>query len=260
MEFSAEAVRRHLPAGHKPPVYYYEELGSTNIEARRLAREGAPHGTAVLAERQTAGRGRLGRSFFSPGGAGVYLSMVLRPGLSAADTALVTPAAAVATARAISRAAGVEVGVKWVNDLYYAGKKLCGILAEAPLGADGRPEFVVIGIGVNVLDASFPPELSGVATSLEAAGAGETDRAALAAAIIAEMLALCGGLGERTFLAEYRARSCVLDRTVTLVRGEERREAYAVGIDDDARLLVRMPDGSSEAIGAGEISLRGDFA
>ncbi|WP_418709880.1 biotin--[acetyl-CoA-carboxylase] ligase, partial [Anaerotruncus massiliensis (ex Liu et al. 2021)] len=71
MEFSAEAVRRHLPAGHKPPVYYYEELGSTNTEARRLAREGAPHGTAVLAERQTAGRGRLGRSFFSPGGAGV---------------------------------------------------------------------------------------------------------------------------------------------------------------------------------------------
>lgn len=95
--------------------------------------------------------------------------------------------AAVATARAISRAAGVEVGVKWVNDLYYAGKKLCGILAEAPLGADGRPEFVVIGIGVNVLDASFPPELSGVATSLEAAGAGEADRAALAAAVIAEM-------------------------------------------------------------------------
>ncbi len=260
MEFSAEAVRRCLPAGHTPPVSYYEELGSTNIEARRLAREGAPHGTAVIAERQTAGRGRLGRSFFSPGGAGVYLSMVLRPGLSAADTALVTPAAAVATARAISRAAGVEVGVKWVNDLYYAGKKLCGILAEAPLGADGRPEFVVIGIGVNVLDASFPPALSGVATSLESAGARGTDRAALAAAIITEMLALCGELGERTFLEEYRARSCVLDRPVMLVRGEERREAYAVGIDDEARLLVRLSGGKMETIGAGEISLRGDFA
>lgn len=114
----------------------------------------------------------------------------------------------------------------------------------------------MIGIGVNVLDASFPPELSGVATSLEAAGSGgEPTRAALAAAIIAEMLALCGGLGERTFLAEYRARSCVLDRTVTLVRGEERREAYAVGIDDDARLL-----GPDARRGAARRSARGRSA
>lgn len=259
MEYSAEAIRRLLPAGHTAPVCYYDELDSTNIAARRLAQEGAPHGTTVVADRQTAGRGRLGRSFFSPGGAGVYLSMVLRPGLSAADTALVTPAAAVATTRAILRAAGVPVGIKWVNDLYYAGKKLCGILAEAPFGTDGKPEFVVIGIGVNVLDASFPPEVSDVATSLEAAGAGETGRAALAAAIIEEMLALCDGLAGRSFLAEYRAHSCVLDRPVTLVRGEERRKAFAVGIDDDARLLVRFPDGSAGAIGAGEISLRGDF-
>ena len=258
MEFSAEAVRRHLPAGHKPPVYYYEELGSTNIEARRLAREGAPHGTAVLAERQTAGRGRLGRSFFSPGGAGVYLSMVLRPGLSAADTALVTPAAAVATARAISRTAGVEVGVKWVNDLYYAGKKLCGILAEAPLGADGRPEFVVIGIGVNVLDASFPPELSGVATSLEAAGAGEADRAALAAAFLNAFWPLYRAGPRSGYLDEYRRRQALAGQRVLVTpRRGTPRAAQVQGIDDECKLVVRF-DGESRpaALNSGEVSVR----
>ena len=144
--FCAEAVGEY-----DAPIYLYDKLESSNRTAKTLALEGAPHGTMVLTSQQTAGRGRLGRRFESPAGKGIYLSLVLRPGLPMTEAQAVTVSAAVAVCRAVKRLCGLDLGIKWVNDLYYNGKKVCGILTEA--GADiesGQLEWLVVGIGLNL--------------------------------------------------------------------------------------------------------------
>ena len=156
--FCAEAVGEY-----DAPIYLYDKLESSNRTAKTLALEGAPHGTMVLTSQQTAGRGRLGRRFESPAGKGIYLSLVLRPGLPMTEAQAVTVSAAVAVCRAVKRLCGLDLGIKWVNDLYYNGKKVCGILTEA--GADiesGQLEWLVVGIGLNLTTtpADWPEELA----------------------------------------------------------------------------------------------------
>ena len=144
--FCAEAVGPY-PA----PIHIYDTLQSSNLTAKQLALGGAPHGTLVLTAHQKAGRGRLGRRFESPAGKGVYLSLILRPALSAADAQSATISAAVAVARAVKALCGLELGIKWVNDLYYQGRKVCGILTEAGTDMEcGQLEWLVVGIGLNL--------------------------------------------------------------------------------------------------------------
>ena len=218
---------------------FLEETDSTNRVAKELARQGAPHGTAVLAERQTAGRGRLGRSFFSPEG-GLYLSVILYPQCPPEDRALMTPMAAVAVCRALEQVCGISPGIKWVNDLYLGGKKLCGILCE------GCGDAVIVGIGLNLYtpEGGFPAEIP--ATALDV----PVGRRALAEAIRQQLLQP----GE--FLAEYRERCLLLGKTVTVhpVAGEP-YAARAVEIDDRCRLVVESCRGR-EALDSGEVSVR----
>ena len=162
--FCAEAVGEY-----NAPIYLYDKLESSNRTAKTLALEGTPHGTMVLTSQQTAGRGRLGRRFESPAGKGIYLSLVLRPGLPMTEAQAVTVSAAVAVCRAVKRLCGLDLGIKWVNDLYYNGKKVCGILTEA--GADiesGQLEWLVVGIGLNLTSRpeDWPEELRPIAGSL----------------------------------------------------------------------------------------------
>ena len=240
-----EAAGRFTTGPWGAPLYCYESLGSTNDEAKRLARAGAPHGTAVTARRQTAGKGRLGRSFYSPADAGMYVSVVLRPQMAAA--------------RAIERVSGVEVKIKWVNDLYFTGKKLCGILSEASLSADGRPEFIIVGIGVNLTRESFPPQLQEITTSILESGGRPVTPQVLLEETVRELLGVCGQLEERSFLSEYRARSCVIGKQVRLVGGGNDCMVYALGIDDNAHLVVQSPKGECFTVGSGEISIKGDW-
>ena len=171
--FCAEAVGPY-PA----PIHIYDTLQSSNLTAKQLALGGAPHGTLVLTAHQQAGRGRLGRRFESPAGKGVYLSLILRPTLSAADAQSATISAAVAVARAVKALCGLELGIKWVNDLYYQGRKVCGILTEAGTDMEsGQLEWLVVGIGLNLTTspADWPEELARTAGSLyTAAASGET--------------------------------------------------------------------------------------
>ena len=156
--FCAEAVGPY-PA----PIHIYDTLQSSNLTAKQLALGGAPHGTLVLTAHQQAGRGRLGRRFESPAGKGVYLSLILRPALSAADAQSATISAAVAVARAVKALCGLELGIKWVNDLYYQGRKVCGILTEAGTDMEsGQLEWLVVGIGLNLITspADWPEELA----------------------------------------------------------------------------------------------------
>lgn len=162
--FCADAVGEY-PA----PVYVHERLDSSNQTAKRLALAGAPHGTLVLAGQQSAGRGRMGRRFESPAGKGIYLSLVLRVPVPASEALGVTVGAAVAVARAVQKLCGIELGIKWVNDLYYQGKKVCGILTEAGTSVEsGLLEWLVVGIGLNLTTtpADWPEELARTAGSL----------------------------------------------------------------------------------------------
>ena len=244
-------------AGDYPaPIHLYDRLESSNQTAKRLALSGAPHGTLVLTNQQSAGRGRMGRKFESPAGQGIYLSLLLRADIPAADAQTVTVSAAVAVCRAVKALCGLELSIKWVNDLYYHGKKVCGILTEA--GADlesGRLEWLVVGIGLNFTTPpeAFPAELRRLAGSLFPGGPAPVSRVALAAAIARELLTLCPAFD---CLEEYRARCFVPGHWVTVCTDRETYAALALSIDDTGRLVVRRENGREEALQHGEVSIR----
>lgn len=227
-------------------------LPSTNTTARALAQDGAPEGTVVVATAQTAGRGTRSRSFFSPQG-GVYMSIILRP--READGCLITSCAAVAVARAIERLCPLGVQVKWVNDLYVGGRKLCGILTEAGFTPNNSIDFVVLGIGVNVAAVDFPPDIADIATSLGNEGCA-VDRNALIAAILEEWETAYATISSGDFLAESRTRSCVLGRRITVIRGNEQFVAVATGIDERGHLTVQKDSGETVTLHSGEVSIR----
>ena len=235
----------------------HPELDSTNNRAKHLAALGAPHGTLVVADSQTAGRGRFSRQFYSPPHSGIYMSLILRPSLPAERAVMITSMAAVATARAIESVANVEVGIKWVNDLYVNRRKCCGILCEASMDFEsGRLEYVVVGIGVNVARMQFPDELKDVATSVKNECDIPFSRNRLIAEIANQVAALYPDLSSGEFMAESRRRSVVIGREITVLGGAEPYAATAADIDDQGRLVVRTADGRTETLNSGEISVR----
>ena len=246
-------LRPALGAGLPAPVLL-EETDSTNRVARELAARGAPHGTLVAADRQTAGRGRRGRTFFSPEG-GIYMSLLLRPTLAPEELTLLTPMAAVAVSRTVDALCRVSTGIKWVNDILLDGKKLCGILTErCPDGA------VVVGIGLNhrTPPGGFPRELEPIACALfpweEEA---EVSAEALCGGIVQEIIGLTDTVCHRAFLAEYREKSAILGREITVfpLQGEP-FPALAEEIDDNGRLIVRTAAGARRVLSSGEVSVR----
>ena len=249
--FCTEAVGEY-PA----PIHLYETLDSSNQTAKQLALAGAPHGTLVLAGQQSAGRGRMGRRFESPAGKGVYLSLVLRVPVPASEALGVTIGASVAVARAVRALCGLELSIKWVNDLYYQGKKVCGILTEAGSSVEsGFLDWLVVGIGLNLTTApeDWPDELARTAGSLFPGGPAPVSRAALAGAIARELLALCPAFD---CLDEYRARCFVPGHWVTVCTAAETYAARALVIDDRGALLVEREGGRRVALQHGEVSIR----
>lgn len=238
-----------------------ETVDSTNTEVKRRAAAGAAEGLAVLAEGQTAGRGRRGRSFQSLSGKGLYLSVLLRPAVSLAELSQLTAWTAVAVCRGIQSCCGAEPQIKWTNDILLNGKKLCGVLTELELEAESAaPSHVVVGLGVNVSQtaADFGPELADIATSLELEGFS-VRRAELAGRILAALDDLYAAFpaGKADYLSDYRARCVTTGREVLLLRGDAQVPAFAEAVDDDFGLVVRCPDGRRETVTSGEVSVRG---
>lgn len=235
-------------------------LPSTNSAVRALAVGGEREGKVIIACSQTEGRGRLDRRFFSPGTTGLYMSILLRPSIPAADSALITTAAAVSAARAIERLSRKTAQIKWVNDVFLDGKKVCGILTEAGISLESSTlDYAVLGIGINLLPPAggFPQELSSVATSVfdDRKPRGNI-RGRLAAEVLNNFMEYYKELCERTFLPEYKKRLFVLGKRVTVLRGEEQREAVPLDINEHCHLLVRYDDGTEEYLTGGEISIR----
>lgn len=230
-------------------------IGSTNMVLRTMAREGAPEGTVLVAEQQTAGRGRMGRAFFSPSGSGLYFSVLLRPSL-AVDALKITVAAGVAVARAVKEVCNIELKIKWVNDLYLADKKVCGILAEGALNPTGGLEWCVLGIGINVFSpqAGFG-DLQNIAGALLTGEPNDALRGQLAAAVLDRFFELYQNMDEPALLREYRERSYLQGKTVTAVQGKKRVRGTVVGIGDGAELLLQTVSGEQLAFSSGEVQL-----
>ncbi len=238
----------------------HAEAGSTNDLAMAAGAAGVPDGHCVLADRQSAGRGRLSRRWESPGGLGLYVSIVLRPPVPVAQAPFLTVVAGVAVCDALSETAAVSPGLKWPNDVLLDGRKVAGILSE--LAASGSAiRHVVVGIGINLNHRSedFPEELQPLAGSLFLATGRPFPRDAVAAALFNhfDRLYALFCAGERRVLVEAaRQRSVVLGRRVALIDGKERWEGHAVDLDEDGALLVRDAAGVVRCVHAGDVSLR----
>lgn len=250
-----------LPAGYDPALLQvFQETGSTNTAVRRLAAEGAPEGTCVVASRQTGGKGRRGRSFFSPEG-GVYLSLTLRPQLTAEQSAQVTTAAAVQVCRTIEELCGFHPAIKWVNDLMMDGKKICGILTEASVNLEtGAPDYLVLGVGVNLKapEGGFPAEIAEIAGALyQGELPSGLTRGRFAAALLKRLLPVSQLCGQPEIIQEYRRR-CPLPGHWVTVMAPEPWQAKVAGISDSCGLIVEKLDGTRTELRSGEVSVRPD--
>lgn len=247
----------------KDRLFVYPELDSTNTRLKSMASQGAPQGTVLIADRQTGGRGRLGRTFLSPAGVGVYLSILLRPGCRPMELMHLTCAAAAAMCRALESAAGIRPGIKWTNDLVWGKRKLAGILTEMGLNAAGNVDWAIVGIGVNCCqaEADFDPEIRDKACSLAMAAGHEIDRARVAAAMLEALWEMDASLltGKEEMLRFYRARCVTLGKEVSIVKGDEVRHGKALDVDEEGALVVRFSDGHAEAVSSGEVSVRGMY-
>lgn len=255
-----EGIRLHLegPAADYP-LEVHKVLDSTNTECKRRVIEGAPHGLTILAEEQTAGRGRLGRDFYSPAKTGIYMSILVHPSMDGSDAMLLTTAASVAVCRGLTKVLPVEPQIKWVNDIYLNGKKVCGILTEAISNFEmGKIDAVIVGIGINYRTEEFPEDIKDRAGAVETTSA--IPRNQLVAAVLNAFWEIYEHIGDREFIKEYRRRSMVLGKDIRILEKGQWKEATAVDVNDDGGLVIQIenPDGSigQRVLQTGEITLR----
>lgn len=255
----SEEISRHLTDAAKGlRVETFGSVTSTNTIARERAVQGEDEGLVVIASSQTEGRGRKGRSFFSPDGTGIYMSLLLRPTVSPQLALRITTAAAVSVCQAIAQLTDRTPGIKWVNDILIDSRKVCGILTETALGSvPGQLDFAILGIGINALEpeGGFPDDIRDIAGSVFAVG--ESDRRAeLAAGILSGFMENYPLLAQNSLADAYRSWCIVPGRRVRVLSECGVREALAVDVDDECRLMVRYDDGTEALLHSGEISIK----
>jgi len=257
---STEDIKTFLKADFKEnTIIVYKTLTSTNTEAKMAVLQNAQHGTVIISEEQTKGRGRLGRDFFSPPQSGIYMSIILKPHLNIANSVLITTAAAVAVCLSIDKFSKECPQIKWVNDIYIENKKVCGILTEAVTDFEsGTVDSVIIGIGLNVntKENSFPEELQGIAGSIFDLDQGFNTRNQLSAEIINNVLSICKSLEDRKFLEIYKERSMIIGHEIIFKKNNDWFEGYAKDIDENGGLIVILKNGQKEILQSGEVTIR----
>ncbi len=241
---------------------YYESIDSTNEEIKRKAKEGAPEGLLMVAEEQTMGKGRLGRRWESPPGESVYFSFLLRPEFAAEHVAALTLVMGLSVAQAVRETVTLPVEIKWPNDIVINHKKICGILCEAQFGSNGKADYVVIGVGINANNSSFPEELSDRATSLKKEWGGkDVNRAIVTATALkyfhSNYRKYCKTEDLSGMIRDYDFLLVSRDQEVRIEDPKGPYTAISRGIDKDGSLIVETEDGKEVKIAAGEVSVRG---
>lgn len=259
---TAEALANYMAKQRIASIQFEEATESTNRVLKELAKNGAKEGQVVFANEQSDGRGRLGRSFYSPKDKGIYLSILLRPDDKASEMTPLTAWVAVAMANAIEAVSGVRPQIKWVNDLVMNGKKIGGIMTELAVKEDSnKVDYIVVGIGINVNGTieELPDELKELASSIEAETGIFLDRAKLMAEMIREMDLLSENWQIETakYLEQYRADCITIGKEVRVISANGERKATALSVEPDFSLLVRYEVGTVERVYSGEVSVRG---
>jgi BirA family biotin operon repressor/biotin-[acetyl-CoA-carboxylase] ligase len=243
-------------------VLVYDSVDSTNNVLKALGEQGGEHGTVVIADEQTGGRGRQGKRFASPKGVGIYFSLLLRPQCAPTQVGHLTAMVAVAVCDAIETVCGLRPGIKWTNDLVLEGKKLAGILTEMNVEWEsGTLQYLVTGIGINCNHriSDFPPEVQPIATSLQEVLGHPVSRCQLAAELVRALYRVSQELvsGKDLWLQRYRQDCITLGRAVKVLRGTDNRQGIATGIDENGGLIVRYDSGETGVVYSGEVSVRG---
>ena len=242
-------------------LLYFQSIDSTNTRAKELAFQGAPHGTVLIADHQTGGRGRRGRSFHSPAGSGIYMSVILRPNCPASQLMHLTCAAAVALCDAVEISCGFRPGIKWTNDLVYGQRKLAGILTELSFNTHGNVDWAIVGMGINCTQeaSQFPEEIRSMAGSLASVSGKSVDRAKVAAAMMDALYRMDLSKKEE-IITQYRTDCVTLGKEVSVVRADGIfHHCTAMDIDEEGALIVRHADGRLETVSSGEVSIRGMY-
>lgn len=240
-------------------IYIYKTTSSTNEVAKKLALSGAKHGTVVISEEQTQGKGRMGRSFYSPANTGIYMSIILRPTLTAMDSVLITTSSSVAICDAIHKVTGIECQIKWINDIYINNKKIGGILTEASTNFEsGTIDYLILGIGINFNNPkdNFPDDLKEIADSLYKGNSNGINRNMLCAEILNNILSIIPKIKDYDFISEYKKRSIILNQEILYISGGIYSKGKAIDINNDGSLVIKHDDGSIKILNSGEISIR----
>ncbi|HHW01518.1 MAG TPA: biotin--[acetyl-CoA-carboxylase] ligase [Thermoanaerobacterales bacterium] len=239
-------------------IYYYSTIGSTNSEAKRIAQEGAPHGTLIIAEEQTKGKGRMGRSWTSPRGTGIWISIIMKPQMMPSEAPKLTILTAVAVAEAINEETNINAVIKWPNDILIQGKKVCGILTEMSAELD-IVNYVVIGVGINVNNDTFPEEVKDRAISLKIAKGKTVDRLRVLACFLEKLekhYAIAMSQGFEAVFDRWRKLCCNLGKPVEIVTKNGFFSGVAIDIDEHGALIVKKDDGNFEKLFSGDVSLK----
>ncbi len=254
---SADSIKKYLTI-HINNIEVYKTVTSTNDLAKQYALDLKPEVTVIVAREQTAGRGRKGRSFYSPMSTGVYISVLLRPELTAEKTLYITTAAAVAVAKAIEKISGKEAKIKWVNDIFVDGKKVCGILTEGAIDFEtGKMQYAVLGIGVNIKkpENDFPSEIQNIAGSVF-----DTTDKEVSSIIVAEILNnfmnYYKNLASKPFYEEYKKRMFLIGKQLTVYSGKDSYPAVAIDLDEELSLIVKDENGNIKKLNTGEVSIK----
>lgn len=237
-----------------------DTVTSTNTLLRSAAENGAPDKTVLIANEQTEGRGRRGKSFYSPADSGIYMSILLRPDFGADKAYILTAGAAVAAVRAVKKVCGIDAGIKWVNDIMLDGKKICGILTEAVTDFEsGSLQYAVMGLGINISrpKGGFPSEISDIASSLYSYEVADNElKCSLAAEILNSFFDIYGHTSVERLINEYKKYSVVIGKRIKVISAGSEYFATAVDIDNDARLVVKDDKGNIHTLSSAEVSVR----
>ncbi len=254
--FSSVLVEKYLKTECK--VIVLDDIDSTNNYLKKLAEDGEKENTVVIAKHQSGGKGRMGRSFFSPK-SGLYMSILLRPNFSAEKSLFITTATAVAVSDAIDSLSDKSSSIKWVNDVFIDSKKVCGILTEASIDFEtGGLSYAVVGLGVNLYHPAdgFPEDIKNIAGTVFDSEISGDEKAKFAAEIINGFFNIYNNFENSDFMKRYKSKSFILGKKINVIKGDKKIPATAIDIDDEARLLVEYETGERESLFSGEVSIK----